>query len=165
MEDNPISIDPLILGGRPAPLDSELLGWPGHERSFSEESGTSSTIINTNSKGSASVASEVKNSLRQDLNLGRIYNKAKMRRDGNVPSPGGSPNDRLVTDNNSDDYNNDKQDKHTDDDNDGSKLLEKLINDTLPSPPSFPPTELLPDRLYSLYNFQGPDSGHITLKR
>ncbi|AOA60684.1 Bud site selection protein 14 [Komagataella phaffii CBS 7435] len=164
MEENPISIEPLILGGRPTPLDSELLGWPGHERTFSEESGTSSTIINTNTKGSSSVASEVKNSLSQDLNLGRIYNKAKMRRDENIPSLERAPNESLVADNNSNDNNNDKQDKHTDDD-DGSKLLEKLINDTLPSPPSFPPKELLPDRLYSLYNFQGPDSGHITLKK
>lgn len=41
----------------------------------------------------------------------------------------------------------------------------ELDDDFLPLPPRLPPRELDPNRLYALYDFQGPDPLHCNLKR
>ncbi|GME89510.1 unnamed protein product [Ambrosiozyma monospora] len=54
----------------------------------------------------------------------------------------------------------DEDDDYFDDDK-----LNDYINGMLPSPPSSPPRELDPNKLYALYDFSGPDPSHLELQK
>ncbi|CAI8499493.1 unnamed protein product [Pichia kudriavzevii] len=66
----------------------------------------------------------------------------------------------------------DEDDDDDDDDDDEEKDLEvddidfsRYMQSNLPSPPTSPPRELDPAKLYALYDFSGPDPSHLALAK
>ncbi|GMG56364.1 unnamed protein product [Ambrosiozyma monospora] len=59
----------------------------------------------------------------------------------------------------------DPEEDEDDDDYFDDDKLNDYINGMLPSPPSSPPRELDPNKLYALYDFSGPDPSHLELQK